>query len=283
MVEATPVAARIGLAGVAQRAAERLERGLGQVVVVAARAAQVERRARGPGERLEGMLDELERQPADALAAERQVDHRVRPATDIDDGRGDRLVHRARRRRRTGGCPARSPSASRERRPEDERDVLDGVVLVDLEVAVRLDREVEEAVVRERAQEVVVEADPGVDGRVAGAVEPEGDGDVGLAGGPGDRHAAALARADGEFAERGGHAGDSVVVGAVAPLAGAAISFAASMSRSFSSGSRTVRRSEPASGVPAPGRCAARGRGGATPRRRRRSARRTRSRRAGSS
>ena len=58
------VAARIGLAGDAQRAAERLERGLGEVVVVAARAAQVERGARGPGERLEGVLDELERQAA---------------------------------------------------------------------------------------------------------------------------------------------------------------------------------------------------------------------------
>ena len=93
-VDATPLASRIGLDGVAQRAAERLERGLGEVVVVAAGAAKVERGARGPGERLEGVLDELERQPADALAAERQVDDRVRAAADVDDGRGDRFVHR---------------------------------------------------------------------------------------------------------------------------------------------------------------------------------------------
>ena len=55
--------------------------------------------------------------------------------------------------------PARSPSASANAAPEHERDVLDGVVLVHLEVAGRPDLEVEQAVVGERAQEVVVEPD----------------------------------------------------------------------------------------------------------------------------
>ena len=50
-----------------------------------------------------------------------------------------------------------------ERGAEHERDVLDGVVLVDLEVAVGRDREVEQAVVAERRQQVVVEADAGLD------------------------------------------------------------------------------------------------------------------------
>ena len=67
-----------------------------------------------------------------------------------------------------------------ERGAEDERDVLDRVVLVDLEVAVGVDRQVEQAVVGERAEQVVVEADPGVDRGVAGAVEAEGDRDLGL-------------------------------------------------------------------------------------------------------
>ena len=48
---------------------------------------------------------------------------------------------------------------------EHERDVLDRVVLVDLEVAVGVDREVEQAVVGERAEQVVVEADAGIDRR----------------------------------------------------------------------------------------------------------------------
>ena len=173
------VAARVDLAGDAERAAERLERGLGEVMVVAAGAAQVERRAGGPGERLERVLDELERQAAGALAAERQVDDRVRPAADVDDGGRERLVHRHGALAEAGDP---GPVAERlgERGAEDERDVLDRVVLVDLEVAVGVDRQVEQAVVGERAEQVVVEADAGVDAGVAGAVEPERDGDLGL-------------------------------------------------------------------------------------------------------
>ena len=168
---------------------------------------------------------------ADALATERQVDDRVRATTDVDDGRGERLVHR-------DGAVAEAldpgPVAERlgEGGSEDEGDVLGRVVLVDAQVAVRGDREVEQAVVGERAEQVVVEADPGVDGRVAGSVEAERDGDVGLVGRPGDRHApAVLARTDRERTERRGHGRVSV-----------AMAVAAAMKRSFSSGSRTVIR-----------------------------------------
>ena len=94
---------------------------------------------------------------------------------------------------------------------------------------------------------MVVEPDAGVDGRVAGTVQSERHGDVGLAGGPRDGDPPLLAGADGQFAERGGHAGGSVV----AVEARAAISLAALMSRSFSSGSRTVSRRHPARTCPA--------------------------------
>jgi len=63
-------------------------------MIVAAGAPDVERRAGGPRERLQRVLDELERQVASALAAEREIDHGIRPAADIDDGCCDRLVHR---------------------------------------------------------------------------------------------------------------------------------------------------------------------------------------------
>ena len=56
---------------------------------------------------------------------------------------------------------------------QDERDVLDGVVLVDLEVAVGADLQVEQAVVRERPQQVIVEADPGLDVGATGTVEAQ--------------------------------------------------------------------------------------------------------------
>ena len=155
-------------------------------------AAQVERGAGGPRERLEGVVDELERQRPGALGPERQVDHRVRPAADVDDGRRDGLVHR-----HGAVAEAADPGPVAERlregRAEHEGDVLDRVVLVDLQVAGRPDLEVEQAVVGQRAQEVVVEADPGLDVGAARAVEVERDRDVGLAGAARDADAAALA------------------------------------------------------------------------------------------
>jgi hypothetical protein len=176
------------------------------------------------------VLDQLQRQRPDPLAAEGQVDNGVRPATDVDDGRGERLVHRH------AGLPeSMDPGAIAEclaeGDPEDERDVLDRVVLVDLEVAVRRDRQVEEAVMTERREEVVVEPESGRDRRVARAVEPERDGDVGLAGRARDRDSAALAGADRVVPDRGRHASAS-----------SRSSPAASIKRSFSAGARTVSR-----------------------------------------
>ena len=130
------------------------------------------------------------------------------PAADVDDGGRERLVHRDASCRRSGAIPARSPSASANADAEHERDVLDRVVLVDLEVAVGVDREVEQAVVGERAEEVVVEADARSSMRgVAGAVEAERDRDLGLARRAGDasRGGPRAARSS-SVAERGGHA-----------------------------------------------------------------------------
>ena len=122
--------------------------------------ADVDRRPGGSGEGLEGVLDQLERQLADALSAERQVDHRVRAAAEVDDRTGQRFIHR-----HPGIAEPGDTGPIAERRSEgaaqDERDVLDGVVLVDVEVAVRPNLEVEQAVVAERAEQVVPEADAG--------------------------------------------------------------------------------------------------------------------------
>ena len=76
------------------------------------------------------------------------------------------LVHR---HGRVAEAADPGPVAERrgERGSQDERDVLDGVVVVDLEVAGRPDLEVQERVVGERGQEVIVEADAGRDRRLA--------------------------------------------------------------------------------------------------------------------
>jgi hypothetical protein len=181
----------------------------------------------GRGERLQGVLDELGRQLADARVPEGQVDDRVRPAPDVDDGRRDRLVHRD-----AGIAEAADarPVTERlgDRRPEDQRDVLDGVVLVDLQVAARRHLQVEQAVMRERGQQVVVEADAGRDRRPPAAIQVEPDGDVGLARLARDRHRTAVTVADVVRTQGGGHGGP--------------ISRAAASSRSSSSGERTVSR-----------------------------------------
>ena len=192
--------------GGAKRAAERLERGLGQVVIVASAAPHVERDPGRPGERLEGVLDELEAELAGPLAAERQVDDGVRPPAHVDDGRRQRLVHRH------GRIPeAFDPGPLAERlgdgRAEHQRDVLDGVVVVDVEVADRANGQVEQAVVGERAQQVIVEPDAGRDVGDPAAVEVELDRHLRLAGGPGNGHPPVHAIADVDHAERGRHAG----------------------------------------------------------------------------
>ena len=94
------------------------------------RPSDVERHAAGAGERLEDVLDQLQRQLAGALALERQIDDRVRAAAHVHDRRRDRLVHR-----HGGVAEAGDPGAIAESLgqggAEDQRHVLDGVVLVD--------------------------------------------------------------------------------------------------------------------------------------------------------
>ena len=58
-----------------------------------------------------------------------------------------------------------------ERLAERDRDVLDGVVGVDPQVALAGERDVDQRVARERGQHVVEKADSGGDGRGAGAVD----------------------------------------------------------------------------------------------------------------
>ena len=69
-----------------------------------------------------------------------------------------------------------------ERLPERDADVLDGVVRVDLEVALGAHREVDHAVARDLVEHVVEERDAGGELRRAAAVEVERHEDLGLLG-----------------------------------------------------------------------------------------------------
>ena len=69
----------------------------------------------------------------------------------------------------------------RERLAERDADVLDGVVLIDVEVAVGLQLQVEGAVPREQLQHVVEEPDAGLHLVAALALDAQRDVDPGLA------------------------------------------------------------------------------------------------------
>lgn len=69
-----------------------------------------------------------------------------------------------------------------ERLSESDADILDGVVLIDLEIAVGLDVEVDEAVTGKEGEHVVEEADACVDLRGPGAVQIEAEFDRGFGG-----------------------------------------------------------------------------------------------------
>ena len=144
------------------------------------------------------------------------------PPADVDHRGRERFVHRHRRVAEAAD-PGPVAERLRERRAEHERDVLDRVVLVDIEVAGGPDLEVEQAVVGERREEVVVEADPGRDSRQARPVEVERHVDLGFAGAAADADSPCAAIGDVEGAERGRHAWISELSWR-----------AASMSRSFS-------------------------------------------------
>jgi hypothetical protein len=66
--------------------------------------------------------------------------------------------------------PRRSPSASLMACPKRDPGVLDGVVTVDVQVALGVHHDVEEAVPRDGVEHVIEEADPGLDRGLAGAV-----------------------------------------------------------------------------------------------------------------
>ena len=73
------------------------------------------------------------------------------------------------------------------RLPERDADILGGVVVIDVQVALGLDREVDAGMARQEFEHVVEKADAGRDRRNAGPVEVDRDLDVGLLGAAPDR------------------------------------------------------------------------------------------------
>ena len=78
--------------------------------------------------------------------------------------------------------PRRSPSALASAWPMRDAGVLDRVVVVDVQVALGLDRHVDQRMARQLVEHMVEEADAGRDVGLAGAVDIDGDRDLGFLG-----------------------------------------------------------------------------------------------------
>ena len=176
--------ARVELRRHAQGARRRLEAGLRHVVgVVAGAARDVQRDQCVHGEGAEELLEQLGVHLADLGALEGHVPGQERAAGDVHRGLGQRLVHR-----HQGVAEAADAALVAQRLgeglAEHDADILGGVVEVDVQVALRLHGQVEQAVAGERGQHVVEEADAGGNVRPSRPVERQGQADVGFRGCP---------------------------------------------------------------------------------------------------
>ena len=111
-------------------------------------------------EAVEEVVHQLRLQVADHAHAHFQINDGVRAATEIDGGHGQRFIHR-----HDEVASAVDPLAIAEgfehRLTQHDADVLDRVMLIDVEIAGRSERQVEAAVPCEQLEHVVEEANPG--------------------------------------------------------------------------------------------------------------------------
>src|SRR4051812_35808617 len=132
-------------------------------------------------EPFEEVVHEFGLQIADLRDLHLEIDDGVRPPAEIDRGDGERLVHR---HYEIAGAVDAFARAQRLRHRFAERDaeILDGVMLIDVEVAAGGDPEIERAMPGDEFQHVVEETDPGPHRVPTAAVEAERQRDLRLGG-----------------------------------------------------------------------------------------------------
>src|SRR5687767_4488271 len=149
--------------GDAQRARERLEDRLDLVVAGSAvEHLHVDVAAHALCEAFEEVLHQLGLEVADPGHLQMQIDDGMRPAAEIDGSDRQGFVHR---HDEIPGAVDAPPRAERRRHRFTERDadVFDRVMLIDVEIAGNLQRQVEGAVTRHELQHVVEKPDAGGD------------------------------------------------------------------------------------------------------------------------
>jgi hypothetical protein len=136
----------------------------------------VDRRAGSLGERPDEFLCEARVERADLLRLGVHAVREVRPRGDVERDLDERLVERHERLAEPGD-PRLVAERFRHGLPDRDPRVLNGVVCVDVQIALRLDGEVEPGVLPELFQHVIEERDPGLRARRPRAVDDEVDRD----------------------------------------------------------------------------------------------------------
>ena len=142
-------------------------------------AAHVNIGAGGLRESLEEIFEEFNGEIADARGFDFCLDDAMPAATEVDCGGREGFVHG---HQEISGA---EDSFFRAQRflyglAERDADVFDGVVLVDVEVALGGDGEIERTVTRNEIEHVIEETDAGGDFGLAAAIDQEAEADVGF-------------------------------------------------------------------------------------------------------
>jgi hypothetical protein len=156
-----------------QGAGESFEERLNFVVIGAAvERADVNIAARAASEAFEEIVDEFGLQVANEARANFGVDDGGSAAAEVDGGEAESFVHG---HDEISGAENATFRAERllEGLAERDADILDGVVLIDIEVALGVKSEVEAAVVGEEFEHVIEKANAGRDGITAAAINGE--------------------------------------------------------------------------------------------------------------
>ena len=118
---------------------------------------------------------------ADLVAREIDLEHQHRPARNVDHDARQRLVHRH-VDRGIAGDAGHGAERLLHGLPERDADVLGGVVVIDMEVAIGLHRDVDARMPGQQVEHMVEKADAGRNLGHARAVEVHRDLDVGFLG-----------------------------------------------------------------------------------------------------
>src|SRR6185503_2902537 len=170
----------------AQRAGKRLEYRLRLVVsVVAAQVVDVQADQRVIDEALKELMGQIDVESADHRPGELDVVFESGPPGEVDDDPRQGLVERH-IRVAVAHQPGFVAQRLLDRLAEGDADVLDGVMTVDVQIALGIDRQVDHAVARDLIEHVVEERYAGRKLGAAAAVEIDAYDDPRLASRPFD-------------------------------------------------------------------------------------------------